>query len=109
LSSNIYKIEFKNIKEQFHNCDPFNVSSSRISALLQKDISKCKRNKSLLIVQFLVPIIQIMMFCLCIGRDPANLNIGIYDEENLFGTTLFKIGEKFIENLDKNTFKKVTH
>jgi hypothetical protein len=50
-----------------------------------------------------------MMFCLCIGRDPANLNIGIYDEENLFGTTLFKIGEKFIENLDKNTFKKVTH
>lgn len=85
------------------------MSFSRISALLQKDISKCKRNKSLLVVQFLVPILQIMMFCLCIGRDPVNLNIGIYNEESLFDTTMFKIGEKFVEKLDQNTFKQVTN
>ena len=54
----------------------FDFSLRRLNANLYKDKIKCKRNSKLLIVQLLVPIIQITFFCLCIGRTPKNLRIG---------------------------------
>jgi hypothetical protein len=35
----------------------------------------------LLIIQLIVPIVQITFFCLCIGRQPRNLSVGYVDEE----------------------------
>ena len=78
-------------------------SFGRLSANLYKDTIKCKRNTKLLLVQLLIPIIQITFFCLCIGRPPKNLPIGIvnYDNEsspdlgNIFESLLNSVGNIF--------------
>lgn len=55
-------------------------------------------------VQFLVPIIQITLFCICIGKVPSNLNIGYYSEDNV--SLSIDIGKMFIENLDEKIVVK---
>ena len=59
----------------------------------------------MLIIQFLVPIIQITFFCLCIGRTPKDLPIGYFDED--VGYMDFRFGTDIINNIDNNTLLKV--
>ncbi len=76
--SNLKNINPLNFLKQNLNSiqSKFDLSLRRLNANLYKDTIKCKRNTKLLIVQLLVPIIQITFFCLCIGRTPKNLHIG---------------------------------
>lgn len=103
---------------------------NRIIANIYKDIIKCKRNKKysentfpffpcivcpnvlnyiiyrLMIVQLIVPLIQITFFCICIGRPPFNLPVGFvnYDKNN----SKTNLSELFINAIDNQTIIKVS-
>nr|QUF59475.1 ATP-binding cassette transporter Abch-like2 [Brachionus angularis] len=80
------------------------ISSSRTHATIFKDTLKCLRNIKLLFIQFIVPIIQVTFFCLCIGRPVKNLPIGYINNE--LSDTQFSLGKFLINELDNQTLNK---
>ena len=58
-------------------------SYARTSALFWKNITRLRRNMPVLLFQFLLPSIEVILFCACIGQDPFNLKVAVYNEENL--------------------------
>ena len=53
----------------FLNCTSF-LSSHRLRALLVKNFIRMWRNLGFLIFQFVIPTVQVALFCMAIGRDP---------------------------------------
>ncbi|CAF4035754.1 unnamed protein product, partial [Rotaria sordida] len=70
----------------------------KIYALIMKDLTLIKRNISLLIFQFLIPVIQISLFCLCIGRDVEHISMALYNGEAVHG---FPTGNLSLQLLNK--------
>lgn len=60
-----------------------------------------------LIFQFLIPVIQISLFCLCIGREPYDLNFGIVNNETNFNDSSYFGAKMYVDELSNHTFKKV--
>ncbi|RNA38840.1 ABC transporter G family member 20-like [Brachionus plicatilis] len=81
----------------------FFISFNRLVANIYKDSLKCLRNKKLLIIQFLVPIIQITFFCLCIGRPVKNLPVGYVNNDN----SSFNLSGKIIDEMDNEILNKI--
>jgi hypothetical protein len=83
-------------------------SVDRLTANLYKDATKCRRNAKLLIVQFLIPVIQITFFYLCIGQKPQNLPFGIVNHDTtfkLFGDA-YNLGDEIVGELQERTLIK---
>ncbi|CAF1347839.1 unnamed protein product [Rotaria sp. Silwood1] len=57
----------------------------KIYALMVKDLTAIKRNIGFLIFQFYLPLVQISLFCLCIGRDPQHIPMTLYNSEAING------------------------
>ncbi|CAF4695929.1 unnamed protein product, partial [Rotaria sp. Silwood1] len=70
----------------------------KIYALIMKDLTLVKRNISLLIFQFLIPVIQISLFCLCIGRNAEHISMALYNGEAVHG---FPTGNLSLQLLNK--------
>lgn len=73
--------------------------------ILYKDSILIRRNIAFLFFQFLIPVIQISLTCLCVGHEPYNLNFGIVNNEsnktsNNHGSLLF------INQMSNRTFNK---
>ncbi|XP_064650720.1 ABC transporter G family member 20-like isoform X2 [Lineus longissimus] len=66
-----------------------------IIALFIKNLLILKRRIGFLMFQFLLPSLQIVLFCLCIGRMPADLNMAVVNNE-----TSGTLGEKFLSKID---------
>ena len=75
--------------------------------LLFKDSILIRRNLGFLVFQFLIPVIQISLFCLCIGREPYNLKFGIVNNETIYNQTNRNGSLMFIDELSNHTFDKV--
>lgn len=58
-------------------------SFNRIGALTAKNFARLMRNLPVLMFQFLLPSIEVILFCLCIGQEPFNLPVSIYNKEAL--------------------------
>lgn len=71
-----------------------------VLASIFKNVTVMRRQMGLLIFEFIFPSIQIVLFCLCIGRDPFDLNIAVVNQD--FGF----FGKTFLQNLDNNTLKQ---
>ncbi|CAF0775987.1 unnamed protein product, partial [Brachionus calyciflorus] len=91
-----YKISYKKKSSE-------KISFDRVAANFYKDSIKCLRNKKLLFIQFLVPIIQITFFCLCIGRPVKDVPIGYVN----YDTGALNIGEQIINLMDNDTLNKI--
>lgn len=89
----------------------FEFSLDRLGANLYKDTFKCKRNLKLLLVQFLIPIIQITFFYLCIGQKPHTLPLGIINNDvkwtDTFGFVEFNLGQDIINDIKDPVIIKV--
>jgi hypothetical protein len=55
----------------------------------------------LLFIQFIVPIVQLTLFCLCIGRPPKHLSIGVINNDNQ------SISIELLKNMDSGRFIQV--
>lgn len=64
-------------------------SFNRIGALTSKNFARLMRNLPVLMFQFLLPSIEVILFCLCIGQEPFNLPVSVYNEELLTLNTSF--------------------
>lgn len=56
------------------------------------------RNVGVILFIFVLPVIQVILFCLAIGRDPTNLNLAIVNGEMNDTVTLN------LQNLNTQTF-----
>ena len=63
----------RNKRGHFLNCGSF-LSSHRLRALLVKNFIRMWRNLGFLIFQFVIPTVQVALFCMAIGRDPQVSN-----------------------------------
>ncbi|XP_076438732.1 ABC transporter G family member 20-like isoform X2 [Babylonia areolata] len=72
-------------------------------ALVFKNLIIMKRSIGLLFFEFIIPSIQIILFCLCIGRHPHDLKIGVFNDD------LGSMGDLYLTHLDNDTFTKVPY
>lgn len=56
-------------------------SSGKMKALLQKNFLKVWRNTGVMLFIFALPVMQVILFCLAIGRDPTGLKLAIVNLE----------------------------
>ncbi|CAF3240969.1 unnamed protein product [Rotaria sp. Silwood2] len=70
----------------------------KIYALMLKDATVIKRNIGLLLFQFLIPVIQVSLFCLCIGRNAEHISMALYNGEAVNG---FPTGNLSLQLLNK--------
>lgn len=55
---------------------------ARIYALVSKDILRVRRNIPMLLIQFMLPTFQLLLFSVCIGNNPHDLKIAIYNPDS---------------------------
>ena len=58
-------------------------------------------------LNFMYKVIQISLFCLCIGREPYDLKLGIVNNETIYNTTNRNASLLFVQKLSDHTFDKV--
>jgi len=56
----------------------------RLKAILIKSFIRMWRNLGFLVFQFIIPTVQVSLFCLAIGRDPVGMTVAVVNEE-IFG------------------------
>lgn len=65
--------------------DCYNITSSgKIKALLQKNFLRMWRNVGVMLFIFALPVMQVILFCLAIGRDPEGLKVAIVNKEMFY-------------------------
>ncbi|GAB1869390.1 ABC transporter G family member 20 isoform X2 [Camponotus japonicus] len=65
--------------------DCYNITSSgKIKALLQKNFLRMWRNVGVMLFIFALPVMQVILFCLAIGRDPEDLKVAIVNKEMFY-------------------------
>ncbi|RWS06338.1 ABC transporter G family member 23-like protein [Dinothrombium tinctorium] len=82
---------------------PFKMYFHQLFAVIGKNWVRLRRNKPVLLFQTLLPAFQILLFCLCVGTDPENLSVAVYDADRDYSSMfLNEINHKFI-NLQKHS------
>ncbi|XP_028178986.1 ABC transporter G family member 23 [Ostrinia nubilalis] len=62
--------------------DCFNLTSrGKIKALIQKNFLRMWRNIGVMLFIFVLPVMQVILFCLAIGRDPTDLKLAIVNDD----------------------------
>ncbi|XP_074593668.1 ABC transporter G family member 20-like [Brevipalpus obovatus] len=79
----------------------FNDSIQKIWALTEKMAIRLRRNIPILLFQLVLPTIQIILFCICIGQEPKNLPLSVYSQDYA-GTNY---SQKFLETLNPDYIK----
>ena len=75
------KNSMKNRSEMEDRSTPLVDSVARTSALFWKNITRLRRNMAVLLFQFLLPSIEVILFCTCIGQHPFDINVAVYNQE----------------------------
>ncbi|XP_064485038.1 ABC transporter G family member 20-like isoform X3 [Ornithodoros turicata] len=93
-----------NLEKVVPKKQPFVDSCYRTWALVRKSLTRLHRNLPVLLFTFLVPSIQVILFCLCIGSDPFDLQIGVVNQDYhpLLSTP-------FLQQLDNVTLNQVRY
>ncbi|EEB10801.1 ABC transporter, putative [Pediculus humanus corporis] len=61
-------------------------TKGKIRALLQKNFLRMWRNVGVMLFIFALPVMQVILFCLAIGRDPTGLKLAIVNHEMDYST-----------------------
>ena len=92
---------------------------TRLKALLVKNFIRMWRNLGFLVFQFIIPTVQVSLFCLAIGRDPKGMTVAVVNGEVggggcgswsdgcLLGSQDLEFGEDDDDWLDWNTTEPV--
>ena len=64
------------------------LTGHRLNALLIKNFIRMWRNAAFLFFQFIIPTIQVALFCLAIGREPRKLALAVVNDEIDAGSCL---------------------
>ncbi|XP_023931598.1 ABC transporter G family member 23-like, partial [Lingula anatina] len=80
---------------------------TNILALVIKNLIIMSRNLGFLFFEFMLPSIQIILFCLCIGPEPRDLTVAIVNQDQ--GMLGMNCGAMVINHLSNETFAKVNY
>jgi len=91
-------------------------TKGKTKALLQKNFLRMWRNVGVMLFIFALPVMQVILFCLAIGRDPTGLHIAIVNHEMdweshdpcpiLPGCNLTTLSCRYIKHLRNDTIIK---
>lgn len=92
----------------------FGRSSNRITALTSKNFARLMRNLPVLLFQFLLPSIEVILFCLCIGQEPFNLPVSVFNEEimslkNNFTEINQTYSHRFLDKISNRSVIQMPH
>lgn len=73
-----------------------------LMAVIWKNYIRLKRNPPVLIFEFLLPAVQVILFCLCIGGDPFDVPLAVVNDEVIPQASKF-----FLDAIDKNAIRQV--
>lgn len=73
-----------------------------LMAVIWKNYIRLKRNPPVLIFEFILPAVQVILFCLCIGGDPFDVPLAVVNDEVIPQASRF-----FLDAIDKNTIRQV--
>lgn len=73
-------------------------------AVTWKNYIRLRRNPPVLIFQFMLPAIQVILFCLCIGGEPFDVPVAIVNEESIPRASL-----QFLNGLDRRVIRQVKY
>ncbi|KAL3219528.1 hypothetical protein MRX96_030291 [Rhipicephalus microplus] len=82
--------------------EPFLDSWFRTWALVAKSLTRLHRNLPVLLFTFLVPSVQVVLFCLCIGSDPFELQVAVVNQEP---HPLLSVA--FLQRIDNTTLSQI--
>ncbi|KAF7661925.1 hypothetical protein LDENG_00249910 [Lucifuga dentata] len=74
-----------------------------IAALMIKNMVRMKRMPGSLCFQFLLPVIQITLICLCIGGEPNGIQVAVVDNE----TSLSSFSKSLLSFIDSSSVHQV--
>ncbi|KAJ9590920.1 hypothetical protein L9F63_016018, partial [Diploptera punctata] len=72
--------EMKSVKSACIDCMHI-TTPGKMRALLQKNFLRMWRNVGVMLFIFALPVMQVILFCLAIGRDPTDLRIAVVNHE----------------------------
>lgn len=83
-------------------------------ALLVKNILRLVRNYGLLIFQFLLPALQVILFCVAIGRNPTDLHMAVVNNDVGVNVTfphdqLIHFSDIYLNQLSNRTIHQVRY
>jgi hypothetical protein len=76
-----------------------------LKGLMYKNALVLRRDLGFLAFEFFIPIIQIALFCLCIGREPSDLRVGVVNNETIYDSSL-NYSTIYVNELSNVTFRK---
>ena len=79
-------------------------SANKIGALFYKNITLLFRNIPLLMFQFFLPSLEIILFGICIGADPFNIRIAIFNQD-----TSGNLPQRFLNSIDNYTVNQIPY
>ncbi|XP_046993217.1 ABC transporter G family member 20 [Schistocerca americana] len=88
----------------------------KMRALLQKNFLRMWRNVGVMLFIFALPVMQVILFCLAIGRDPVGLHLAIVNHEMNFSNvedcpvdgncSVSNLGCRYLKHLKSETIIK---
>ncbi|XP_017780576.1 PREDICTED: ABC transporter G family member 20 isoform X1 [Nicrophorus vespilloides] len=107
------------IMDSCDDCSCSNITSvGKIKALLQKNFLRMWRNVGVMLFIFALPVMQVILFCLAIGRDPTGLKIAVVNHETNYtnltyqscdyemGCKFSHLSCRYLDNLKNGTIIK---
>lgn len=73
-------------------------------AVTWKNYIRLRRNPPVLVFQFMLPAIQVILFCLCIGGEPFDVPVAVVNEESTPRSSL-----QFLGGLNKKVIRQVKY
>lgn len=75
-----------------------------LMAVTWKNYIRLRRNPPVLVFQFMLPAIQVILFCLCIGGEPFDVPVAIVNDETVPRSSL-----QFLNGLSKKIIRQVKY
>ncbi|KAK7792210.1 hypothetical protein R5R35_000492 [Gryllus longicercus] len=103
--------------EECSNCTDFCKLTTRgkLRALLTKNFLRMWRNVGVMLFIFALPVMQVILFCLAIGRDPTGLRLAIVNHEVMdyrsgcpieYGCSFKNLSCRYLQHLKNSTIVK---
>ncbi|XP_077286467.1 ABC-type transporter snustorr isoform X2 [Arctopsyche grandis] len=95
-------------------------TKGKMRALLQKNFLRMWRNVGIMLFIFALPVMQVILFCLAVGRDPTGLKLAIVNHEvgnwsmggmcnHLEGCSFKNLSCRYLQHLSNNTIVQVPY
>lgn len=78
-----------------------------IGTITWKNYIRLKRNVPLLLFQFVLPAIQVILFCICVGNDPFDISVAVVNEESSASNSIAALSTQFLNSIDTHLVKQV--